>query len=57
MTLFAGMGTSMLFGLSPVDAVTYGAVPLILLTVALLASLVPARRATRIDPVLALRAE
>jgi predicted permease len=53
----SGVVTSLLFGLSPVDAVTYGVVPLILLTVTLLASLVPARRATRIDPVQALRAE
>jgi predicted permease len=53
----SGVVTSMLFGLSPVDSVTYGAVPLILLAVALLASLVPARRATRIDPVQALRAD
>jgi predicted permease len=53
----SGVVASMLFGLSPVDSVTYGAVPLILLAVALLASLVPARRATRVNPVVALRAE
>jgi putative ABC transport system permease protein len=53
----SGVVASMLFGLSPVDSVTYGAVPLILLAVTLLASLVPARRATRVNPVVALRAE
>jgi putative ABC transport system permease protein len=52
-----GVVASMLFGLSPVDGVTYGAVPMILAAVALLAALVPARRATRINPVVALRAE
>ncbi len=35
----------------------YAAVPLILVTVAVLASLVPARRATLVNPVVALRAE
>jgi putative ABC transport system permease protein len=52
-----GVVASILFGLSPVDGVTYGAVPMILAAVALLAALVPARRATRINPVAALRAD
>jgi putative ABC transport system permease protein len=48
---------SLLFGVEPSDAVTYGAVALGLLGTALLASYLPARRASRIDPVRALRYE
>ncbi len=48
---------SMLFDLSPADPVTYGAVTATLAVVALLAALVPARRATQVNPVQALRAE
>ena len=49
--------TSMLFGISPDDAVTYLSVSLLLALVAFLASYVPARRATQVDPLLALRQE
>jgi predicted permease len=48
---------SLLFGLSPADPLTYGAVALILIGVALLASLLPARRAARVEPMVALRNE
>jgi predicted permease len=48
---------SMLFGLSPVDPVTYFAVTVILTAVAVLASLAPAVRASRIDPAVALKRE
>jgi len=47
----------MLFGLSPVDPVTYLAVTVILTGIALLASLAPAVRASRIDPAVALKNE
>ena len=46
---------SFLFGVAAADPVTYVAVPLLLAAVALGAVAVPARRASRIDPVLALR--
>lgn len=49
--------SSLLFHVSPVDPLTYGAVSLGLVAAALLASYVPSRRAASVDPVEALRAE
>jgi putative ABC transport system permease protein len=48
---------SMLFGIEASDPSTFAAVAALLVTVALLASWLPARRATRVDPVTALREE
>jgi putative ABC transport system permease protein len=48
---------SLLYGVQPTDPATFAAVPACLTAVALLAVLVPARRAARIDPTVAMRAE
>ena len=49
--------SSLLFGVGATDATTFAAGALLLLLLALLASYVPARRAMRVDPIVALRAE
>lgn len=52
-----GAMSSILYGVAPRDPIVLGGVALILLIVAAAASLVPARRATRIDPLTAFKAE
>jgi ABC-type antimicrobial peptide transport system permease subunit len=49
--------SSFLDGVSPVDGLTYGTVPLVVAAVAVIASVVQARRAARIDPLIALRSQ
>ena len=49
--------SSLLYGITPLDPVTYLAIPLILVVATVLASYLPARRAAAVDPIEALRAE
>jgi putative ABC transport system permease protein len=48
---------TMLFEIKPTDPITFGVLTALLVSVALLACLIPAQRATRVDPLMALRHE
>jgi ABC-type antimicrobial peptide transport system permease subunit len=52
-----GVVKQLLYGVQPADPLTFTVVPIVLVGVALLASLIPALRATRVDPAVAMRAE
>ena len=54
-TILLGIAGSMLFGLKPYDPLTLLAAAALLALITVGASLVPARRATRLDPMVALR--
>ena len=49
--------STLLYGVTPLDPVTYVAVPVLLVTATVVASYVPAWRAASVDPVEALKAE
>jgi ABC-type antimicrobial peptide transport system permease subunit len=55
--ILARLAQGVLFGVSSTDPITLGSVAVILAAVAFLASFIPARRATRVDPMVALREE
>src|SRR3954454_10934387 len=55
--ILARVMSAMLFAVAPTDALTYAAVALLLILVALAVCYIPARRATRRDPLVALRTE
>ncbi len=48
---------TMLFEVTPTDTITFGLVSVVLVLVALIACSLPARRATKVDPLIALRNE
>ena len=48
---------SLLFGVSTIDPVTFAALPLLVMLIGMLACWIPARRATRVDPLIALKYE
>jgi putative ABC transport system permease protein len=48
---------SLLFGVSTIDPVTFAALPLLVMLIGMLACCIPARRATRVDPLIALKYE
>ena len=57
LTKLLGSLTALLYGVSAADPLTFSAIPLLLLLVAFWACYLPARRATRLDPLIALRCE
>jgi ABC-type antimicrobial peptide transport system permease subunit len=53
----AKLATSLLYGVQPWDVATFTLVPLLLIVVSLVACWIPSRRASRVDPMVALRSD
>jgi ABC-type antimicrobial peptide transport system permease subunit len=53
----AKLATSVLYGVQPWDVTTFTLVPLLLIGVSLVACWIPSRRASRVDPMVALRSD
>jgi putative ABC transport system permease protein len=54
---FDGLAAALFFGVEPADPATYAAVAVFICLVGLVACYAPARRATRVDPIVVLRQE
>ena len=54
-TVLARFASNVLYGVHPYDALAFTAGPALLFVIALLASYIPALRATKVDPIVALR--
>lgn len=55
--LLTRLVASLLYSISPLDRATFAVTPLLIILVTLIASYVPARKAMKVDPVMALRHE
>jgi putative ABC transport system permease protein len=53
----SGLSRRFLFGVQPLDPLSFAVIPIVLISVSILASLLPPHRATRVDPIEVLRHE
>ena len=53
----AKLATSLLYGVRPMDGITFTVAPVLLFAITIVACWIPARRASRVDPMIALRVD